>query len=511
MSHKNEELARLLLGLDLGNSVAEIDGLLDVARVETSAFADLLADKVDLVPGTKGSGKSALFRIFVQFLPDLLLTNRKVVVAHGVEDPGDPVFNAFREEFERLDEGDFVGFWCIYLISLAHEQFIKGPRYSSRLQNARGEVATFREACAAAHIPEVQGPKTLRSILSWTLEALKTWRPKLKYSPPGHKGSFELDLFGSPSSPTSHASAPDGREIVPRYVNDVKVALEGVLRKTELSIWLMIDRLDEVFPRRSPLERTALRGLLRAMRIFSSAEIRVKVFLRDDMLEQVVAGGDGFVALTHVTARQADTLRWTPDQLLTMIVKRLFANEQLCSYLDVDLQRINASAKYREEAFYMVFPPKVHRGQNQSTTLQWLYTWCADGRRVVTPRDVLDLLIRAKQHQQDACLGNPGGTSDHMIGQSALRYGHEELSKRKRTTYLQAEFPHLWPYVERLIKGKAQYTPTALAKLFGDGWKNVVMDLVSVGVLAETRPQGSLSYSIPFVYRKGLEVTRGRA
>jgi hypothetical protein len=96
-------------------------------------------------------------------------------------------------------------------------------------------------------------------------------------------------------------------------VNEIKVGLEAVLGATRLSLWLMVDRLDEIFPRRSNLERTALRGLLRAMRYFASESIRVKVFLRDDMLDQVVRGEEGFTALTHVTVRRADTLRWTQD------------------------------------------------------------------------------------------------------------------------------------------------------------------------------------------------------
>jgi len=65
MAHSNKELAHILEQLDLGSSIAELDKLLETARVETSAFSDLLNDKVDLIPGTKGSGKSALFRIFV--------------------------------------------------------------------------------------------------------------------------------------------------------------------------------------------------------------------------------------------------------------------------------------------------------------------------------------------------------------------------------------------------------------------------------------------------------------
>ena len=48
--HQHAKAAELLEELDLGVSLAEIDTLLETARVETSAFADLLNDKVDLVP-----------------------------------------------------------------------------------------------------------------------------------------------------------------------------------------------------------------------------------------------------------------------------------------------------------------------------------------------------------------------------------------------------------------------------------------------------------------------------
>src|SRR5262245_19097572 len=90
-AYETGTLIPVLRSLDLGSSIAEQDTLLESARVETSAFSDLLRDKVDLIPCTKGSGKTALFRIFVDFLPDLLLQQRKVVVAPGVYKHGDTV------------------------------------------------------------------------------------------------------------------------------------------------------------------------------------------------------------------------------------------------------------------------------------------------------------------------------------------------------------------------------------------------------------------------------------
>jgi hypothetical protein len=273
----------------------------------------------------------------------------------------------------------------------------------------------------------------------------------------------------------------------------------------------MVDRLDEIFPRRSLVETTALRALLKAMRYFSSAQIRVKVFLRDDMLEEVAGSSQGFTALTHVTARQADTLRWTQDQILAMVLKRFFANDMLVEYLKVDMEHLEASAAYRTECFNQIFPPTVFRGSRKSPTVRWIYNRCADGRRVVTPRDELDLLIRAKQKQQDACSADLEGISDYIIGAAAIRYGFEELSKRKLQTYLQAEFPHLWKEIERFVGGKTEYDSAALLTLLGPKWKTTADRLVGIGFFSKSEQREGPVFSVPSLYRHAMHLTQGRA
>ena len=202
-----------------------------MARVETSAFTDLYQDKVDLIPGTKGSGKSALFRIFVDFLPQQLLKNKKVVIAHGVQKHGDSVFMAFHDEFTKLSEDDFVSFWCIYLTSLAHEQFIKGQLYQPYLRKANNEVQSFRLACEKAKIPEIKASMFTPDILGWTLNVLKNWLPRLHYKLPGDSGEIGLDLFGRPvESITALDKESTGKAEIPRFVQDIKESLEAVLR-----------------------------------------------------------------------------------------------------------------------------------------------------------------------------------------------------------------------------------------------------------------------------------------
>lgn len=509
MSYSNKKIAELLQLMDLGSSVAEVDTLLEVTRIETSAFADLLSDRVDLIPGTKGSGKSALFRIFVDFLPAYLLQHRKVVVAHGVQAPGDPVFHAFNEKFSHLSEQEFISFWCIYLVSLAHEQFIKGERYTNFLHDTSKEIEAFRKACTNARIPEIKARRTLSDVLQWALHVLDTWRPTVTYKSPDGSGDWQFNLFGE--APTVVKSNDDIGEELPKYVNDIKSALESILERCNLSLWLMIDRLDEIFPRRSELERNALRGLLRAMRYFASSTIRVKVFLRDDMIDQVVRNGNGFTALTHITVRQADTLRWTEDQILSMVVKRIFANEAMSKYLEVNREQLEASAIYKSQCFYKVFPPTVYSGPKQSPTLRWIYNRCADGKGVVTPRDVLDLLIRAKQRQYDLCTADPDSYSEWFIGPNAIQYGFDELSKKKRQTYLQAEFPHLWTHIEKFVGGKTEYDEQSIRSVLGKDWFRITEDLVSIGLFFKRTKAKQYVYSIPFLYRQGLDVTQGKA
>lgn len=498
-------IARILASMDLGSSVAEFDNLLESARVETSVFTDFLNDRVDLVPGTKGSGKSALYRMFVDFLGPTLLRQRKVVVAHGVQSTGDEVFQAFRDRFEKLTEGQFVDFWCIYLVSLAHEQFIKNPKYAEILEPAGKSVEEFRRACAAARIPEIKSARTLRDILEWVLNAIPRPR-KLTYAAP-EGGRLELELFPDPEEPAAEQTA-SGDAQMPRYVSEIKVALEKVLIESDLSLWLLVDRLDEVFPRRSLVETRALRGLLRALRLFTMDRLRVKVFLRDDILEQVTTGADGFAALTHVTARQADTLKWSEEAILTLIVKRLFANEALCTSLGVDRSQLEASREARREAFYKVFPKTVYSPPNQSPTLRWIYSHTKDGRGVVTPRDVIDLLTRAKQRQQDDYQADPIGETDTIITSGAIRYGLSELSKRKRDTLLKAEYPHLWPLMERLRGQKTEYSERAIRQLLGSDSRGLD-DLVSVGLLEKSQKKGEARYRVPFLYRDGLELAQG--
>jgi hypothetical protein len=355
---KKVDAANLLAGLDLGSAVAESDNLLEAARVATSVFDDLLADRIDLIPGTKGSGKTALYRIFVDFLPKLMLKNKKVVIAHGVQQRQDTVFLTHKKLFDQLSESDFVDFWCIYLMSLAYEQFIRADEFKTVLTNCSNEIAAFKDAYRKAGLPDFGSRKTLMEILAWVFSVLKRLKPRVAWTPADNVGQFELSLGDNVQN--SQVGPKDADPRMPVYIDATASRLEQILIKTDLCLWLMVDRLDELFARRSETETRALRGLLQTLRLFRSDRIRVKVFLRDDILDQII-GDQGFTALTHVAARRSDILRWSEEQILTMIVRRIFANDAVRRRFNVDKQLLVSSIEYQRQQFYKVFANHVHR------------------------------------------------------------------------------------------------------------------------------------------------------
>ena len=106
----------VLRSLDLGNSVAEHDALLERYFVETEAFRRLVAGEVDLVAGDKGTGKTALYRILKEryaAIPSL----RGVEVVPGFNPAGNPVFQRLAEG-DVLEEGQYASIWKAYVLAL---------------------------------------------------------------------------------------------------------------------------------------------------------------------------------------------------------------------------------------------------------------------------------------------------------------------------------------------------------------------------------------------------------
>jgi len=64
-------------------------------------------------------------------------------------------FLHIKKEFDELSEADFVDFWCIYIVSLAYEQFVRDERFKLLLTNCSDEITGFRRAYGNAEDPRL--------------------------------------------------------------------------------------------------------------------------------------------------------------------------------------------------------------------------------------------------------------------------------------------------------------------------------------------------------------------
>ena len=496
----SSDYTKLLNSFDIGCSVAENDTALKEARIETSAFTGLAQDTIDLVRGTKGSGKSALFLIFSDYVKDFLLEKYKTVIVNGVEPQGDPVFKSFHDAFNELDEIEFQNFWRIYFISLIDRYFIENPQFEYIKSEYAREVQDFKELCRKARIPQVQQRNRLQDIVALVLKVCSNIRVTQTYN---HK----TDIFQTTLEYSPHVPASTEKAKAPIFLNEIHESLLILLNKADLNIWVMLDRLDEVFLRRTEIERKALRALLQTTRSFTTSRIRIKIFLRDDIFEYIT-DESGFTGLTHVTSRASDVLTWNKTEILHLITKRIFISNTIASYYKIDKDRLNISESYREECFYRIFPGQVERGANQSSTLDWIFNRCQDGKGVVTPRDIIDLLIFARSRQQELFSSEPV-EQEFLIGPVALKHGYIRLSEKKRETYLRAEFPHFWPYIEKLEGSKAEHNRDTLRKHFGGNTDMVIKNLCSIGFFQYKKTTDT--FQVPFLFRAGLKLKQGKA
>src|SRR5580658_5384871 len=95
----------------------------------------------------------------------------------------------------------------------------------------------------------------------------------------------------------------------------------AVMDEVDLTVWVVLDRLDEAFQGFPDVEIPALRALLRTyLDLLAYPRIRLKLFVRNDLFRKVIQGG--FVNLTHVNSRKIEIV-WEEEDLLNLLSRRV--------------------------------------------------------------------------------------------------------------------------------------------------------------------------------------------
>ncbi len=488
MSDGNTGVDRSLAldSLDFGKVDSESEPDLDRRFVRTADFDEFTGSDIWLALGAKGTGKSALFELLTKY-EDVA----RGLVSGGLRDVWVTAGTGFSDLSEiatgdlhalKGEEGyDHDKLWRLYLairagLAVSRSDYIpKGPL--NELLVAVGERKDFRV-----------GP-LLKSL----------WKLVLGGTPPS-----EVTIAAQGASVTLRGG---GRSLdVVTLLQDIQTTLEAEGRQ----LWILFDKIDEIYPSERDERLAALEGLMTACmsirRTFPN--IQPKVLLRTDLWRLL-----NFTNKSHLSDKRIE-LRWSRDQIALLLLKRAAANDHVWELIAERVPRLievdgveDLTASEREQALEVILPPNVYAGQNEARIVDWIVARVTDAQGTVLPREAILLGSLARKTQLDLSGGPASG--DSLISREAVREAFRALSKARCESYL-AEFPELAKHFLRFQgQASAVFAKPTLERIMGGlhpQGDDLLQELFDIGLLTPNRAdvKTATSFEVPRLYRVGL-------
>lgn len=487
----------VLREITFGSRVAEEEASeLSGYFVETDQWHRLYRGDIDVVYGAKGSGKSAMFALLLSREDELF--DRRILLA-GVEDArGAPVFSQLVDD-PPTSEAEFRALWKLYFLSLIGRQFrdyrIDGP-LARRVVDELEKAELLKESSSLRRLLNAVR-RYVRMVASASLEAQMELDPVTGV--PGVSGRIR---FREPSLEERQRHGL-------LSVDEALEVADQALREADLSIWLVLDRLDVAFVESERLESNALRALFRVYLGFRRLDrISLKIFLRSDIWERITERG--FREASHVTREL--TIAWDPESLLHLIIRRLLRNQVLATRFGIDPATV-VQDWYQRHVFYALFPKRSGRRTQTADTFEWILSLVSDGSGAVEPRELIHLFNAAREAQiRRLETGHAQPDGDLLFDLLAFGEALSEVSQARLRQTIYAEHPTCKPWIERLVGERAEHTVRSLAVLWAVSEREAgrrIERLVAIGVLQPSGARTAPVYRLPMVYRPALGMLAG--
>lgn len=469
--------------------------------METDQWARIFSGDVDIIFGSKGSGKSALYSLLIARKDELQKKGIQIITAENLR--GIPAFADLVDD-PPTTEREFIGLWKLYFISLVGQFLLESEcresRYAQEVINALQQVGLIKEGFS------------LKTIL------LKVFGyARSVFRPEAIEGEIKVDHntglpLGFGGKITFRESAAGEKSDLISVDNLLGIAQQA-LAECKKSAWILLDRLDVAFADAHDLEENALRALFHVyLDLLAYPNIRPKIFLRTDIMASITRGG--FREASHIT--RYIYLTWDRQSLLNLIIKRVLQNPGICAHYKIDAGRVLASLESQTKTFYRIFPRQIDVGQRMPQTFDWMVSRVTDGTGQTAPRELIHLLIRSREEQLRLMeLGNHELEGETLFSRSAIKQSLEEVSRVRLEQTIFAEYPDLRGHIESLARAKTQQHIKSLARIWDvpeNEARGIAKRLVEVG-LFERRETKAIpeAYRVPFLYRQALQMIQGTA
>ncbi|WKX69936.1 P-loop ATPase, Sll1717 family [Streptomyces sp. XD-27] len=482
----------VLKELTFGARVAEEEaGELASYFVETEQWKQVWQDKVDIVYGPKGSGKSAIYATLAA--RESQLFDRNILISPAESPQGSPAF-ATLEANAVIDEDQFVGLWKVYFLAVIADTFAD---YDLRGPAAKLVVRTLTDA---GMVPgrNVSLRQKLANAAAYVRRMFSEIEPSVSVA-----GVVDLGTrirFTEPDDVQRSKGA--------MHVDELLATAGQALEDEGLQLWLLLDRLDVAFAGKPHLEQQALRALFKVYLDLGNIDrIRLKIFLRSDIWKAITASG--FREASHITREL--TLRWDRAALLQLVTQRLVRNKTLRDFYGATQDGV-ASVAGQEDLFQRVYPEQVENGPNKPKTFDWCLSRTSDGTKRTAPRELIHLLTEARGVQlRRQEVGEDEPVGDVLFDGSSLKGALPAVSETRLTKTLYAEHPDLKRFMSALEGHKTNHSVQSLAAIWEcpqDEAKAAALRLVDIGFF-EKRAQ--MQFWVPFLYRPALDLVQGSA
>ncbi|MCY7283449.1 MAG: AAA family ATPase [Cyanobacteria bacterium CAN_BIN43] len=439
----------------------------------TEDFPKFLSNRTWLIRGAKGTGKSILFRLFVEqsdrakdlALSDVDLTNCQFVAAHGETRLGNSILSS--ENLASYEQGVGEDSWAIFWLNYALLQLCVS---SPDLVSATGLDDELVKLSTENHLTQV-------SIILWLEKRTR--------------------------SPQAIAQASDELRSIDRWLNE-----------NNKSEWLLYDELDAGFGFGAgsyPRRRRALEALL-AWWLESGASLKriiPKIFLREDIWSQL-----NFVNKGHYTGKSL-RLSWDEADLWRLVLRQalqssLSLSQALEQEFGVTVDRLETlELGQLRRSLYPLWGERMGRGK-KAFTHNWVRTRIADSNENCFPRSLILLLEQAVNKEKSFHIEYSAEiTLRPKALIDAFPYVSEQRVEEVRNEYRELEDP-----LNRLQSERSPIDESRLSDIWNvsdNELSSLIKEIVEAGILKErSRPKDPPPriYAIAELYLYGLGMVR---
>lgn len=492
------DMQQVVQSISMGSRVAEDEReALASYFVETENWRKAYEGEADLIFAPKGGGKSAIYSMLMARESEFF--DRGILLTTAENPSGATAFEEVQTS-SATSEGEFIGLWKIYFLSLIAQTLAE---YGIKNRQSKLLLEKLNEAHL---LPQSAAPR--RQLVRAALDYVRAFFQRAA----AVEAAVSIDpttgaAIISPKITFSEPS-PAERKSGFLFVDELFDLAQESLAEANVSIWILLDRLDVAFTESPDLEKNALRALFRVYRDLEPRNmIHLKIFLRSDIWETITKGG--FREASHLTRDLR--IAWSSNTLLRLAVQRLLRSRELREHYGVENDTILSNIDRQREFFYRVFPPQIDQGSKKPATFDWCLTRTRDGTGKNAPRELIHLLSETRNSQLgrfETGQAEPEGGA--AFDRQAFKEALPSVSRVRLTQTLYAEHSNLRNFMAAMEGQKTLQNANSLATVWGmsaAGAAKTAEDLVAIGFF---EPRGN-DFWVPFMYRPALEMVQGAA